>query len=198
MNATATKLNQIQTELNAPKNLLNKFGGYNYRSAESILEALKPHLAKHKAILTLSDEMVEVGGRVYVKATATLTADGESISTTAFAREPEDKKGSDQSQITGAASSYARKYALNGLFCIDDTKDADATNDHGKAAPAPAPAAKPTPPPADDMLAKIVEALRSQTTLSELDAKMKKAEATAHAKHPDVLSAYTETKAKLQ
>lgn len=198
MSKVTTKLQAIQSSLNAPKNLENKFGNYRYRSAESILEALKPHLEEHQAILTLSDEIVEVGGRVYVKATATFTADDQTVSTTAFAREAEDKKGMDSAQVTGACSSYARKYALNGLFCIDDTKDADATNDHGKAAPAPAPAAKPTPPPADDMLAKIVEALRSQTTLSELDAKMKKAEATAHAKHPDVLSAYTETKAKLQ
>ena len=198
MSKATIKLQAIQSNLNAPKTLENKFGGYKYRSAESILEALKPHLEEHQAILTLSDEIVEVGGRVYVKATATFCTEGESITTTAFAREAESKKGMDDAQVTGACSSYARKYALNGLFCIDDTKDADATNDHGKAAPAPAPAAKPTPPPADDMLAKIVEALRSQTTLSELDAKMKKAEATAHAKHPNVLSAYTETKAKLQ
>ena len=199
MNATATKLNQIQTELNAPKNLLNKFGGYNYRSAESILEALKPHLAKHKAILTLSDEMVEVGGRVYVKATATLTADGESISTTAFAREPEDKKGSDQSQITGAASSYARKYALNGLFCIDDTKDADATNDHGMKEPAkPAPAAKPAAPKADDsLITKIIESFQSQTTLEGLDAKLEKAKTTPYGTDVKVLHAYDVAAANL-
>ena len=123
-------LNEIQTTLNAPKNLHNKFGGYNYRSCESILEALKPKLAQHKATLVITDDMVEVGGRVYVKATVTLTAKDQSWQATAFARESETKKGMDESQITGAASSYARKYALNGLFAIDDTKDADATNNH--------------------------------------------------------------------
>ena len=122
----------VQKELKAPKNQRNNFGGYNYRSCEDILEAVKPILAKHGLLLTLSDEMVEVGGRVYVKATAMLRADEGSVVVTAFAREEEEKKGMDASQITGAASSYARKYALNGLFCIDDTKDADATNTHGK------------------------------------------------------------------
>ena len=121
-------LNEIQTTLNAPKNLLNKFGGYNYRSCESILEALKPNLAQHKATLIITDDVVEVGGRIYVKATVTLTAKDQSWQSTAFARESETKKGMDESQITGAASSYARKYALNGLFAIDDTKDADATH----------------------------------------------------------------------
>lgn len=118
-------LQQIQQELKAPKNQRNNFGGYNYRSCEDIVEALKPILAKHGAAIVLSDEIVEIGGRVYVKATATLKTDKDSISVTAFAREPESKKGMDESQITGAASSYARKYALNGLFGIDDTKDAD-------------------------------------------------------------------------
>ena len=123
----------VQKELKAPKNQRNNFGGYNYRSCEDILEAVKPILAKHGLLLTLSDEMVEVGGRVYVKATATVETGEEEVTVTAFAREEEEKKGMDASQITGAASSYARKYALNGLFCIDDTKDADATNTHGKA-----------------------------------------------------------------
>lgn len=122
----------IQSELKAPKGQENKFGGYRYRSCEDILEALKPLLAKHKAFVTLSDEMTEVGGRVYVKATATMTCGQESASVTAYAREAESRKGMDDAQVTGAASSYARKYALNGLFAIDDTKDADATNDHGK------------------------------------------------------------------
>jgi hypothetical protein len=195
MQKAAIKLQQIQSELVAPKDKLNKFAGYNYRSAEGILEALKPHLEKHKAILTLSDEMVQVGDRVYVKAIATFTADGESVVTHAFAREPEDKKGSDASQITGAASSYARKYALNGLFCIDDTKDADATNDHGMKETTK-PAAVVVKPTAKDeeMVDKIIEAFKQQTTLTELDAKMKKAEATPYAKHPRVLLAYTETK----
>lgn len=119
-------LKQIQAELKAPKNQYNKFGNYAYRSAEDILEAVKPLLAKHNSMLTISDEIVEVGGRVYVKAICTFTDDkGNSLTTSAYAREPENKKGADESQITGAASSYARKYALNGLFLIDDTKDAD-------------------------------------------------------------------------
>lgn len=119
-------LKKIQEELKAPKNQYNKFGNYAYRSAEDILEAVKPLLAKHNSMLTISDEIVEVGGRVYVKAICTFTDDkGNNLTTSAYAREPENKKGADESQITGAASSYARKYALNGLFLIDDTKDAD-------------------------------------------------------------------------
>jgi hypothetical protein len=118
-------LSKIQSELVAPKDLYNKFGNYYYRSAESILEAVKPLLAKNNAQLTVSDEVVIVGDRVYVKATATLTDGKETVSVTAYAREPSEKKGMDSSQITGATSSYARKYALNGLFLIDDSKDAD-------------------------------------------------------------------------
>lgn len=122
------KLAKIQKELKAPKDMKNTFGGYNYRSAESILEAVKPLL--DGAILTLEDDIMAVGTgddvRFYIKATATFQ-DGEFIkTTTAFAREPLVKKGMDEPQITGTASSYARKYALNGLFCIDDNKDADA------------------------------------------------------------------------
>ena len=126
------KLLEVQKALKAPKSQRNNFGGYNYRSCEDILEAVKPLLIKNDLLLTLSDTMVEVGGRVYVKATATVETGEEEISVTAFAREEEEKKGMDGSQITGAASSYARKYALNGLFCIDDTKDSDYTNTHGK------------------------------------------------------------------
>jgi len=122
------KLLQIQTELRAPKDLSNDFAHYKYRSCESILEALKPLLIKHKCELTLSDDMVLVGNRLYVKATATLVDDPHRWIVTAFAREEEVKKGMDSAQITGAASSYARKYALNGLFLIDDTKDADFQN----------------------------------------------------------------------
>lgn len=118
-------LQKIQAELKAPKGQYNSFGKYAYRSAEDILEAVKPLLKKNKAELVLSDEIVEVGGRIYVKATAMLNADGEKAVVNAYAREPEQKKGMDESQITGTASSYARKYALNGLFLIDDTKDAD-------------------------------------------------------------------------
>lgn len=121
------KLIEIQKELKAPKGQHNSFGNYNYRSAEDILEAVKPLLVKHGCQLTLSDELVQVGERYYVKATATFTEDDNHSSTfvTAYAREAKDKKGMDDSQITGTASSYARKYALNGLFLIDDTKDAD-------------------------------------------------------------------------
>lgn len=126
------RLIHIQGELKAPKSQENKFGGYKYRSCEDILEAVKPLLKKEKVTLTISDDIVEVGGRVYVKATAALSDGEDAITTSAFAREAETKKGMDDSQITGSASSYARKYALNGLFAIDDTKDADATNTHGK------------------------------------------------------------------
>ena len=119
------KLNEIQAELKAPKSQFNKFGGYNYRNCEDILEAVKPLCAKHEIVPLLSDEIVMIGDRFYIKATAKVTDGKNEIATTAFARESKDKKGMDESQITGSASSYARKYALNGLFCIDDTKDAD-------------------------------------------------------------------------
>jgi hypothetical protein len=127
------ELIMIQSELKAPKNQRNTFGNYNYRNCEDILEAVKPLLAKNNCILKLTDDIVLIGDRFYVKATATVSnCEGKSESVTAFARESLDKKGMDASQITGATSSYARKYALNGLFCIDDTKDADATNTHDK------------------------------------------------------------------
>lgn len=119
------KLIEIQSELKAPKSQYNKFGGYNYRNCEDILEAVKPLCAKHEIVPLLSDEIVMIGDRFYIKATAKVTDGKDEIATTAFARESKDKKGMDESQITGSASSYARKYALNGLFCIDDTKDAD-------------------------------------------------------------------------
>lgn len=118
-------LQEIQSKLKAPKGQRNNFSGYNYRSCEDILEALKPVLAEYGAAVLLSDEIVQMGARWYVKATATLKTENESISVTAYAREEETRKGFDASQITGSASSYARKYALNGLFGIDDTKDAD-------------------------------------------------------------------------
>lgn len=121
----------VQKELKAPKGQYNSFGKYRYRSAEDILNSVKPLLAVNDLILTLSDELIALGSRIYVKATATLQDcnTDNAISVDAYAREDEVKKGMDGSQITGAASSYARKYALNGLFLIDDTKDADATND---------------------------------------------------------------------
>ena len=118
-------LQDIQTKLKAPKSQYNKFGNYNYRNCEDILEAVKPLLVPHKAAVVLHDNIEAIGTRFYVKATATLKSGDEEISVTAYAREEESKKGMDGSQITGSASSYARKYALNGLFAIDDTKDAD-------------------------------------------------------------------------
>ena len=129
------KLVAIQSDLKAPKNQRNNFGNYNYRSCEDILEALKPLLKKHECYLTISDEIIEVASRVYVKAIVTITDGKDSIQSTANAREEETKKGMDSAQITGSTSSYARKYALNGLFAIDDTKDADATNTHDKQQP---------------------------------------------------------------
>lgn len=146
MNPLVSKIIKIQSTLKAPKNQRNNFGGYNYRSCEDILESVKPLLAEQGLILTISDEMVMLGNRFYVKAEATITDGENKITNTAYAREEETKKGMDASQITGAASSYARKYALNGLLCIDDTKDADATNDHGKAEK-PTPKKTPTPQP---------------------------------------------------
>ncbi len=126
------KLVKIQSELKAPKNQRNAFGKYNYRSCEDILEAVKPLANAEGCVVTVSDDVVMVGDRVYVKATAMITDGDHEIMTTALAREPEQQKGMNEAQITGSASSYARKYALNGLFAIDDTKDADATNQHGK------------------------------------------------------------------
>jgi len=144
-------LEKIQTELIAPKSQKNTFGNYNFRSCEDILKAVKPHLKECNCILTITDELVVSNAleteiiivaktprevqtqRVYIKAIATISdVDGESISTSGFARESSLKTGMDSSQLTGATSSYARKYALNGLFAIDDTKDSDSTNKHGK------------------------------------------------------------------
>lgn len=120
------ELSIIQGELNAPKSQYNSFGKYKYRNVEDIQAALKQYIRDLKVDITTSDEIVLVGDRIYVKATATITnSAGEKVSTTGYAREADNKKGMDPSQITGAASSYARKYALNGLFAIDDTKDAD-------------------------------------------------------------------------
>lgn len=126
------KMVKIQSELKAPKNQVNSFGKYKYRSCEDIIEAVKPLLAKEGLYMNISDEIVEVGGKNYVKAVATIFDGENQISSSAVARESIDKKGMDDAQQTGATSSYARKYALNGLFGIDDTKDADATNTHGK------------------------------------------------------------------
>lgn len=126
------KLLEIQTQIKAPKNLYNSLGKYNYRNAEGICEAVKPYLTKTKCALTLSDSVEACGDRVYISATAQLTdvEDGTSVSVKAYAREAIDKKGMDDSQVSGTASSYARKYALNGLFLLDDTKDADTDEYH--------------------------------------------------------------------
>lgn len=122
------KLLNIQNELKAPKNQFNKFGNYKYRNAEDILEAVKPICLKYKAVINVKDKIIQVGDRYYVEATAYITNienPAEYIENQAYAREEESKKGMDSSQVTGATSSYARKYALNGLLCIDDTKDTD-------------------------------------------------------------------------
>lgn len=135
------KLRTIQQKLNAPKTKHNKYGDYDYRSCEDIFNAVKPLLEEVGCTLTVTDEIVHIGDRYYVKAVATLTSIEEDdaygslythVENVAYAREPEEKKGNDAAQVTGACSSYARKYALNGLFLIDDTRDADATNTHGK------------------------------------------------------------------
>lgn len=149
------KLAYVQARLHAPKGQFNKFGGYAYRSAEDILEAVKPILGEVGLALTITDSIEELtNGWVYVRATAAVQdATGAALSSTAWAREPEQRKGMDAAQVTGSSSSYARKYALNGLFAIDDARDPDATNDHGKGAtqpkaatpPAKATAKKPAP-----------------------------------------------------
>ena len=128
------KLTLIQCKLKAPKNQYNSFGKYKYRNCEDILEALKPLLAEHNCCLTITDEVLNINNRFYIKATAIISdrEENKTVSVSALAREAESQKGMNEAQITGSTSSYARKYALNGLFCIDDTKDADSTNTHGK------------------------------------------------------------------
>ena len=150
------ELLQIQSELKAPKGQFNDYGKYKYRSCEDILEAVKPILKKCNCTLLLSDSLVYVGDRYYIKATATLVnAEGKSVSTESYAREEETKKGMDASQITGASSSYARKYALNGLLCIDDNKDSDTTNIGDNAPAAPAKASKEDNAEVDKAIAEI-------------------------------------------
>ena len=128
------RVGDIQHKLKAPKGQYNSFGKYNYRSCEDILEGVKPLLKEHNLALLIDDEIVQIGERYYVKATAKITDGRECVSATAYAREPDTKKGMDESQITGATSSYARKYALNALLCIDDTKDADTMDNNKKPA----------------------------------------------------------------
>jgi hypothetical protein len=127
------KILNVQAELKAPKNQYNAYGKYKYRSCEDILEAVKPLLVKNQLFMRIDDNIVNIGNRFYIKATVQICDEtGSCTSVSAVAREEESKKGMDGSQVTGASSSYARKYALNGMFLIDDTKDSDATNDHGK------------------------------------------------------------------
>ena len=125
------KLTGLRDELSVPKNQFNKFGNYKFRSQEDILESLKPLLKKHGLLLTISDEMIMLGDRYYIKVVAKITDGQKEIMATGYAREPQAQKGMNEAQITGSASSYARKYALNALFLIDDTKDSD-TNEHHK------------------------------------------------------------------
>ena len=142
------KLIEIQSKLKAPKSQRNTFGNYNYRSAEDILNAVKPFLKEQELALLISDRVIQIGDRIYIEATVTLQdTDTNKLECTAVAREQPSKKGMDDMQLTGATSSYARKYALNGLFAIDDTKDSDSTNDHGQQPqPNPKPKTKPKPP----------------------------------------------------
>lgn len=166
-------LNEIQQELKAPKNLTNAFGGYKYRSAEGILDAVKPLLGT--GTLICSDDLIMLGNRFYVKATATLSDGKEFVSVTSFARESETKKGMDESQITGSASSYARKYALNGLFAIDDIKDADShDNREEPIKQAPKQAASPTigmnKPATKDQIRQI-EDLLANSSINEVERK---------------------------
>lgn len=129
-----TKLNKVQTELKAPKGQYNNFGKYKYRNCEDILEAVKPLLSKYGLVILISDEVEQIGERYYIKARATIydIESGDNVFNSAYAREEETKKGMDASQITGSASSYARKYALNGLLAIDDTKDSDSQDNGSK------------------------------------------------------------------
>lgn len=158
------ELVEIQTRLKAPKGQYNSFGKYKYRSCEDILEAVKPILSEQKCTLVIADDIILVGSRIYVKATATIKNEkGETEVVTAFAREEETKKGMDASQVTGAASSYARKYALNGLFCIDDNKDSNATND-GKTGNA----SKSGEEPYYDMAMQEINAALSVDTLTDI------------------------------
>lgn len=163
------ELQKIQRKLNVPKSLFNSFGNFKYRSAEQIFEAVKPLLEEQKCFLTLSDEIIFVGDRFYVKATATITnSQGQSVSTSALAREALSKKGSDDAQITGAASSYARKYALGGLFLIDDGQDPDSQDNSGKTAAPAAPSAPKTPIPRAAAKAAEIPAFDLNTAIKEV------------------------------
>lgn len=164
----------VQQNLNAPKNKRNNYGGYNYRSCEDILLSVKPLLKEVGAILTLNDEIEERGGELYIKATATFICSGM-VSVTAYAREERNKKGMDAPQMTGACSSYARKYALNGLFAIDDAKDPDTDefqrqNRQPQAAPkaTPKPQAAPQPVSLNDAMKSVQSAVKLAQTRQQL------------------------------
>lgn len=152
MESFMKRVSMVQCKLKAPKGQTNNFGKYNYRSCEDILEAVKPLLSECGLVLTVGDEMVQIGDRFYIKATASLfdTEGDGNIQNVAYAREPAEKKGMDASQVTGATSSYARKYALNGLLCIDDTKDADTPEYGRQGEPVKKEDAPPPPPPSED------------------------------------------------
>lgn len=174
-----SKLMEIQAKLKAPKSQYNAFGKYSYRSCEDILEAVKPLLKAQNCVLTLTDEVVAIGNRIYLKATACFSDNdsGKIIEVNGFAREEETKKGMDGSQITGAASSYARKYALNGLFLIDDTKDSDFTNQPPKEPkPDNRPTIEPPPPPAQKCMkcGRTIEAGGGMTSAEVATARMNK------------------------
>jgi hypothetical protein len=158
------KLQTIQFELKAPKSQYNGFGKYNYRNQEDILEAVKPLLYKYGLVMNISDDIREIAGRIYVEATVRVSDKDNTTYTTALAREEENKKGMDSAQLTGATSSYARKYALNGMFLIDDTKDSDSTNTHGKAA-------KPSLDVGTDAFSKAVKFVEGGGALSAIESK---------------------------
>lgn len=182
----------VQSQLKAPKNQRNNFGGYNYRNCEDILEAVKPLLKAEGLYLTITDDIVVLGDRFYVKATATLTDGERSLSNQAFAREEATKKGMDGSQVTGAASSYARKYALNGLLAIDDTKDADTLN-NGKGFDTTKNAAK-----GKDKVKEIaIEEVKNAPDIAALNAIYKKYE-TRYGKDTDFLTECTARKKQLK
>lgn len=185
---------EVQSELRAPKNQRNDYAGYRYRSCEDILEAVKPLLVSRGLLLSLQDEIVQVGSRYYVRATASVTDGEKTVSASAYAREAEVKKGNDEAQITGAASSYARKYALNGLFCIDDVKDPDATN-KGDASPRKnqTSAAPPTPP------ADLDEAVDAAFQAADVPSLMEIWKKYRHLQgYPDFVNAKNRRKAELQ
>lgn len=177
-----TRLASVQARLRAPKGQYNSFAKYHYRSAEDIIEAVKPLVHEQGMALTISDELVQVGDRYYVRAMAAVSDGEQTVAVTGFAREASERKGMDDSQITGSASSYARKYALNGLFAIDDGKDADATQGQ----PAPARKATPKPAPEPSPLGEQDVVLRADADFSG-DDQWQKASRSLHARAGDVV-----------